>query len=153
MRVWLPTAGERMRQARTNHGVEIWNQRYQYEFTVFNIFRERGKSVCGMYVLDIHYTNISYILSLLEPRNSDIPALSPPGTQILVLNHYPIKGVYSWLIPELRQEKCERNLKCIVVSESREMMRTCEKHKSSLEGDSLANAGERNNINNKTNRI
>lgn len=64
MRVWLPTAGERMRQAKMNHGVEIWNQRYQYEFTIFNIFRERGKSTWGMYVLDIYYTNISYIFFL-----------------------------------------------------------------------------------------
>lgn len=109
MRVWLPTAGERMRQAKMNHGVEIWNQRYQYEFTIFNIFRERGKSIWGMYVLDIYYTNISYIFSLQEPRNSDISALSPPGTQILVLNHYPIKGVYSWLIPGLKQEKCKES--------------------------------------------
>lgn len=109
MGVWLPTAGERLRQAKMNHGVEIWNQRYQYEFTIFNIFRERGKSTWGMYVLDIYYTNMSYIFSLQEPRNSDISALSPPGTQILVLNHYPIKGVYSWLIPGLKQEKCKES--------------------------------------------
>ena len=153
MRIWLPTAGKRMRRARMNHEVGIWNQRYQYEFTVFNIFRERGKSACRMYVLDTHYTNISYIFSLQEPRNSDISALSPPGTQILVLNHYPIKEVYSWLIPGLRQEKCQRSLKCTVVSESKEMIGTCEKHRRSLEGASLADAGESNNVNNETNRM
>lgn len=56
-----------MRQSRMNHDVKVWNQRSQYELTVFNIFRDREKemSVYGMYI-KIHMHKV--LLSFLSTR-------------------------------------------------------------------------------------
>lgn len=78
-----------IRRARRNHEGVVWNRRNQCEHMVFNIFRatDRGKDVgecMGEVCMCIH-AYISYVFSLLELGNGDISALSPPGTQILVL--------------------------------------------------------------------
>lgn len=74
---------------RRSQEVVVWNQRDQCEHVVFNIFRatDRGKDIgeCVWAACMCIQAYSSYVFSLLEPRNGDTSALSPPGTQILVL--------------------------------------------------------------------
>lgn len=78
-----------------------------------------------MWNVCVRHTCISYLFSLQEPRNSDISAVSPPGTQILVLflNHCPIKAACIFLADsriEARKMQEEPEV-YIVVPESEEV--------------------------------